>query len=210
MDPPLSGARSCQNAVRYSVSPAQFVLASRSSRRADLLRSVGFEFLIEPADIDESVMPREDPRDYVRRMALSKARHVRSDLPVLGADTIVHVDGDILGKPIDRGQAISFLDTLSGRQHEVMTGVALSLQDRIECEVVITKVHFRSLKQYEASQYWDTGEPVDKAGGYALQGVGAVFVDKVIGSYSAVIGLPMAETERLLSSFGVDTWQNRI
>ena len=210
MDPPLSGARSCQNAVRYSVSPAQFVLASRSSRRADLLRSVGFEFLIEPADIDESVMPREDPRDYVRRMALSKARHVRSDLPVLGADTIVHVDGDILGKPIDRGQAISFLDTLSGRQHEVMTGVALSLQDRIECEVVVTKVHFRSLKQYEASQYWDTGEPVDKAGGYALQGVGAVFVDKVIGSYSAVIGLPMAETERLLSSFGVDTWQNRI
>ena len=210
MDPPLSGARSCQNAVRYSVSPAQFVLASRSSRRADLLRSVGFEFLIEPADIDESVMPREDPRDYVRRMALSKARHVRSDLPVLGADTIVHLDGDILGKPIDRGQAISFLDTLSGRQHEVMTGVALSLQDRIECEVVVTKVHFRSLKQYEASQYWDTGEPVDKAGGYALQGVGAVFVDKVIGSYSAVIGLPMAETERLLSSFGVDTWQNRI
>ena len=210
MDPPLSGARSCQNAVRYSVSPAQFVLASRSSRRADLLRSVGFEFLIEPADIDESVMPREDPRDYVRRMALSKAKHVRSDLPVLGADTIVHVDGDILGKPIDRGQAISFLDTLSGRQHEVMTGVALSLQDRIECEVVVTKVHFRSLKQYEASQYWDTGEPVDKAGGYALQGVGAVFVDKVIGSYSAVIGLPMAETERLLSSFGVDTWQNRI
>ena len=192
------------------MSPAQFVLASRSSRRADLLRSVGFEFLIEPADIDESVMPREDPRDYVRRMALSKARHVRSDLPVLGADTIVHVDGDILGKPIDRGQAISFLDTLSGRQHEVMTGVALSFQDRIECEVVITKVHFRSLKQYEASQYWDTGEPVDKAGGYALQGVGAVFVDKVIGSYSAVIGLPMAETERLLSSFGVDTWQNRI
>ena len=210
MDPPLSGARSCQNAVRYSVSPAQFVLASRSSRRADLLRSVGFEFLIEPADIDESVMPREDPRDYVRRMALSKARHVRSDLPVLGADTIVHLDGDILGKPIDRGQAISFLDTLSGRQHEVMTGVALSLQDRIECEVVVTKVHFRSLKQYEASQYWDTGEPVDKAGGYALQGVGAVFVDKVIGSYSAVIGLPVAETERLLSSFGVDTWQNRI
>ena len=192
------------------MSPAQFVLASRSSRRADLLRSVGFEFRIEPADIDESVMPREDPRDYVRRMALSKARHVRSDLPVLGADTIVHVDGDILGKPIDRGQAISFLDTLSGRQHEVMAGVALSLQDRIECEVVITKVHFRSLKQYEASQYWDTGEPVDKAGGYALQGVGAVFVDKVIGSYSAVIGLPMAETERLLSSFGVDTWQNRI
>ena len=192
------------------MSPAQFVLESRSSRRADLLRSVGFEFLIEPADIDESVMPREDPRDYVRRMALSKARHVRSDLPVLGADTIVHVDGDILGKPIDRGQAISFLDTLSGRQHEVMTGVALSLQDRIECEVEITKVHFRSLKQYEASQYWDTGEPVDKAGGYALQGVGAVFVDKVIGSYSAVIGLPVAETERLLSSFGVDTWQNRI
>ena len=192
------------------MSPAQFVLASRSSRRADLLRSVGFEFLIEPADIDESVMPREDPRDYVRRMALSKAKHVRSDLPVLGADTIVHVDGDILGKPIDRGQAISFLDTLSGRQHEVMTGVALSLQDRIECEVVVTEVHFRSLKQYEASQYWDTGEPVDKAGGYALQGVGAVFVDKVIGSYSAVIGLPVAETERLLSSFGVDTWQNRI
>ncbi|MCH2336455.1 MAG: Maf family nucleotide pyrophosphatase [Pseudomonadales bacterium] len=181
------------------MSPAQFVLASRSSRRADLLRSVGFEFLIEPADINESVMPREDPRDYVRRMALSKARHVRSDLPVLGADTIVHVDGDILGKPIDRGQAISFLDTLSGRQHEVMTGVALSLQDRIECEVVVTKVHFRSLKQYEASRYWDTGEPVDKAGGYALQGVGAVFVDKVIGSYSAVIGLPMAEPDLIRS-----------
>ena len=191
------------------MSPAQFVLASKSPRRADLLRSVGFDFLIEPADIDESVMPQEDPSDYVRRMALSKARHIRSYLPVLGADTIVHVDGDILGKPVDRGQAISFLDTLSGRQHEVMTAVALSLHNRIECTVVVTEVHFRSLKRDEAAQYWDTGEPVDKAGGYALQGVGAVFVDKVIGSYSAVIGLPMVETERLLSSFGVDTWRNR-
>ena len=114
------------------MSPAQFVLASKSPRRADLLRSVGFEFLIEPADIDESVMPQEDPSDYVRRMALSKARHIRSYLPVLGADTIVHVDGDILGKPIDREQAISFLDTLSGRQHEVMTAVALSLHHRLE------------------------------------------------------------------------------
>lgn len=191
------------------MSEAQFVLASRSPRRADLLRNVGFKFLIEPADIDESITPAEGPRNYVRRMARSKATHIRSDLAVLGADTVVNVDGEVLGKPADRDQAISFLDTLSGREHEVVTAVAISLRDRIEVVDVVTKVRFRDLKPGEAARYWDTGEPVDKAGGYGLQGVGAVFVDVVTGSYSAVIGLPLVETERLLSSFGVDTWRNR-
>ncbi len=191
------------------MSEAQFILASKSPRRADLLRSVGFKFLIEPADIDESLKVGEGPREYVRRMARSKARHIHADLAVLGADTIVHVDGEVLGKPADRGQAISFLDRLSGREHEVMTAVAISLRDRIEIVDVVTKVHFRDLKSGEAARYWATGEPLDKAGGYGLQGVGAVFVDQVIGSYSAVIGLPLVETERLLSSFGVDTWRNR-
>mgnify|MGYP001165310536 FL=1 len=191
------------------MSDAQFVLASGSPRRADLLRSVGLKFLIEPADIDESINPGEEPLDYVRRMARSKAMHVCSDLAVLGADTIVLIDGEVLGKPLDRSQAISFLGTLSGREHEVVTAIAISLRGRIEIAVVATKVHFRDLKPHEASRYWDTGEPLDKAGGYGLQGVGGVFVEKVIGSYSAVIGLPLVETERLLSSFGVDTWRNR-
>ncbi|MEE3278232.1 MAG: nucleoside triphosphate pyrophosphatase [Pseudomonadota bacterium] len=191
------------------MSEAQFVLASRSPRRADLLRNVGFKFLIEPAGIDESITLGEGPRNYVRRMARSKATHIRSDLAVLGADTVVNVDGEVLGKPADRDQAISFLDTLSGREHEVVTAVAISLRDRIEVVDVVTKVRFRDLKPGEAARYWDTGEPVDKAGGYGLQGVGAVFVDVVTGSYSAVIGLPLVETERLLSSFGVDTWRNR-
>ena len=191
------------------MSDAQFVLASASPRRADLLRSVGFKFLIEPVDIDESINPGEEPRDYVRRMARSKAAHICSDLAVLGADTIVLVDGEVLGKPLDRDQAISFLNTLSGREHEVVTAVAISLRGRIEIAVVTTKVHFRDLKSHEASRYWDTGEPLNKAGGYGLQGVGGVFVEKVIGSYSAVIGLPLVETERLLSSFDDDTWRNR-
>ena len=191
------------------MSDAQFILASASPRRADLLRSVGLKFLIEPVDIDESINPGEEPRDYVRRMARSKAAHICSDLAVLGADTIVLVDGEVLGKPLDRGQAISFLNTLSGREHEVVTAVVISLRRRIEIAVVATKVHFRNLKSGEASRYWDTGEPFDKAGGYGLRGVGGIFVEKVIGSYSAVIGLPLVETEGLLSSFGVDTWRNR-
>ena len=191
------------------MSDAQFVLASGSPQRADLLHSVGFKFLIEPADIDESITPGEEPRDYVGRMARSKATHAYTDLAVLGADTIVLVDGEVLGKPVDRGQAISFIDTLSGREHEVVTAVAISLRGRVEIAVVGAKVHFRNLKSGEASRYWDTGEPFDKAGGYGLQGVGGIFVEKVIGSYSAVIGLPLVETEGLLSSFGVDTWRNR-
>ncbi|MCH2335568.1 MAG: Maf family protein, partial [Pseudomonadales bacterium] len=105
--------------------------------------------------------------------------------------------------------AISFLNTLSGREHEVVTAVAISLRGRIEIAVVTTKVHFRDLTSHAASRYWDTGEPLHKAGGYGLQGVGGVFVEKVIGSYSAVIGLPLGEAEGLLSSFGVDTWRNR-
>lgn len=209
LDPVVPSAWSCQDAVRYSVIGAQFVLASASSRRAELLRSVGFQFLIEPADIDESMNPGEDPRSYVRRMARAKATHVRSDLAVLGSDTIVCVDGEVLGKPKDRDQALSFLDLLSGREHEVITAVAVSLQNRIEVSDVVTKVYFRDLKSYEASRYWETGEPLDKAGGYGLQGVGGIFVDKVIGSYSAVIGLPLVETEQLLGSFGIDTWRNR-
>ena len=191
------------------MSDAPFGLASGSRRRAGLFRSVGFESFIEPADIDESINPGEEPRDYVGRMARSKATHAYTDLAVLGADTIVLVDGEVLGKPVDRGQAISFIDTLSGREHEVVTAVAISLRGRVEIAVVAAKVHFRNLKSGEASRYWDTGEPFDKAGSYGLQRVGGVFVEKVIGSYSAVIGLPLGEAEGLLSSFGVDTWRNR-
>jgi septum formation protein len=182
------------------------ILASGSPRRAQLLRQVGVEFAIEPAGIDETPRPCEAPADYVSRMAIEKALAVfsrRTEAVVIGADTSVIVDGRVLGKPASAEQGAAMLRALAGRAHEVLTGVAVR-GPKGACETVTcTRVHMRAIADDELSAYWRSGEPTDKAGGYAIQGLGAVFVTHIEGSYSGVVGLPLCETASLLASVGV-------
>jgi septum formation protein len=193
-------------------------LASRSSRRRELLKQIGvsFEILLlreghgRPADFDETPLPDEAPVDYVQRIARGKVEAGWSRLtqrrllrfPVLSADTTVAVEGEILGKPADREQAISFLKRLSGKVHEVHTAVAVKFDQQIEVAVSSTVVEFRPLTESEMRQYVASGEPLDKAGGYAIQGRGAVFIRSINGSYTGVVGLPLFETSQLLARLG--------
>ena len=181
------------------------VLASQSPRRADLLRQVGIDFRSHPADIDESPRPGEPPADYVRRMAIAKASTVRQQFPLLpvpGSDTAVVVDDQILGKPLDRDDAIRMLLALSGRCHQVLTGVAVDY-GQVVYRLSSSEVRFREISTAEAATYWSSGEPADKAGGYAIQGLGAAFVANINGSYSGIMGLPLFETLQLLSGIGI-------
>ena len=181
-------------------------LASRSPRRRELLDQLGQAHALLPADVDEMPLPGEDPKDYVERMALAKALAGRQNLtarnlttahPVLGADTAVVCDNRILGKPTDADDALAMLRLLSGREHRVLTGIAL-LGARQQTAVSETLVRFRQITPAEAAAYWDSGEPRDKAGAYAIQGRGAAFVEHISGSYSGVVGLPLFETAALL------------
>ncbi len=189
----------------------ELILASHSPRRRELLTQIGVRFKTRGVDIDESVLPGESPQHYVERLALAKARAcsagVGAGQPVLGSDTTVVCDQHILGKPRDRDHALEMLMKLSGRGHQVITAVALVQGERSVVEVVTTQVFFRILSEQECQRYCDTGEPWDKAGGYAIQGLGAVFVERIEGSYSAVVGLPLNETARLLQQMGIDIWQ---
>lgn len=182
-------------------------LASRSPRRAELLRQVGVVFELIELDVDESVEPGEQAADYVRRVAEEKAWAgigVRERaLPILGADTAVVVDGDILGKPSGREEALGMLARLSGRTHRVLSSVAVADGDSCHVALNETRVTFRSLAPAEAAAYWATGEPADKAGAYGIQGMGAIFVERIEGSYSGVMGLPLFETARLLERYGI-------
>ncbi len=181
------------------------ILASQSPRRAELLRQIGVTFRVEPAHIDETPLADEPPADYVQRMAREKAEAVASRHPqdlVLGADTSVILDGDILGKPTDRAEGIAMLRELGGREHRVLTAVALAGTHQGQA-LSISRVRFRAIDVDEAARYWDSGEPVDKAGGYAIQGLGAVFVEHIEGSYSGIMGLPLFETARLLAATGL-------
>jgi septum formation protein len=189
-------------------------LASGSPRRRELLTQIGVPFVALSAAIDETPHPDEAPADYVARLALGKARAGFASLPadgrhavVLGADTAVIIDGRILGKPLDQADALAMLTSLSGREHQVLTAVALFDGGRSEVVNVSAQVRFRLIEPAEAQAYWACGEPVDKAGGYAIQGLGAVFVADLQGSYSAVVGLPLCETAALLGRFGVPCWQ---
>ena len=187
-------------------------LASLSPRRRQLLEQIGVPCTIAGADIDESVRPGESPRDYVTRLAREKALVVRRSgepLPVLAADTTVVLDGHIHGKPRDREEAIAMLTRLSGRAHEVLTAVALADRQGVAARLSASTVRFRELTQTECADYWDTGEPRDKAGGYAIQGLGAVFIEDLSGSYSAVMGLPLFETAELLRASGIPYWTGR-
>jgi septum formation protein len=183
----------------------QIYLASRSPRRQELLRQVGVRFEVVDAAVAEQPRPGQDPADYAGAMALAKARAARPPrpLPVLGADTDVVVDGEILGKPRGRDEALAMLARLSNRTHEVYSGVAVVQGARAETALSVTRVSFGAITPAQAAAYWDSGEPADKAGAYAIQGLGARFVREIHGSYSGVVGLPLHETLDLLGRFGV-------
>lgn len=181
------------------------ILASQSPRRAELLSQVGIAFRVAPAQVDESLHPDEGAADYVERVAIAKAQSVRQafpDHPVLAADTAVVLDHVILGKPSGRDDGIRMLLTLAGRTHEVLTGVVVATE-RVAYRLNVSRVRLRAISEREAAAYWATGEPADKAGGYAIQGIAAAFVERIEGSYSGIVGLPLFETLQLLDEVGV-------
>lgn len=181
----------------------QLILASASPRRRELLDQLRIRYRVRPVDIDETPLPRESPSAYVSRLAAAKsAACPDSDLPVLAADTAVAVDGAILGKPVDRAHGLAMLARLSGRCHLVYSSVSLRGREHRQLTAV-TEVAFKTLTLSETERYWDTGEPADKAGAYAIQGLGGIFVTAVRGSYSNVVGLPLFETAELLAQQGI-------
>ena len=184
----------------------QLVLASRSPRRAELLAQLGVRFVVRPADIAEDLDPSLDLGAAVEQLACRKARAAdapASGLPVLGADTLVTCGGEVLGKPVDPRQAAEFLRLLSGRQHEVLTGVAVASGDQVLSCLQCTRVHFRALREEEIERYVASGEPMGKAGAYGIQGLAGVFVEHIEGSYTGVMGLPVAQAATLLGHFGI-------
>ena len=192
-----------------SPAPSQIILASASPRRRELLQQIGVQFQVMVSDSEETPAPSEAADIYVRRVALAKARTVWQRLPphqqypVLGADTEVILDGEILGKPADRNAGLAMLERLSGRAHEVLSAVALVYGGVEAVRVSRSIVSFRPTTLQERETYWDSGEPTGKAGGYAVQGMGAVFINRLDGSYSGVMGLPIFETAELLREFGI-------
>jgi nucleoside triphosphate pyrophosphatase len=187
-------------------------LASGSPRRRELLQQIGVSFRVVGAAIDEAVLTGEAPGAYVARLAAAKAdagwdrSRDLSSAPVLAADTAVILDGKILGKPLDRQEAEGMLHRLSGRTHEVLTAVALRTAAGLQSRISRSEVTFRSIAAGEAQAYWETGEPRDKAGAYAIQGRAAVFIADLRGSFSGVMGLPLFETGELLASAGLAHW----
>ncbi|MDH5447013.1 MAG: Maf-like protein [Gammaproteobacteria bacterium] len=183
-------------------------LASTSPRRCELLAQIGVSFHQIGSDIDETPGINEMAENFVVRMAVEKAQAgqgntgLRKEKPILGADTAVVIDNEILGKPSDREQAISMLNRLSGRSHQVMSAVAL-IDGEVRTKINISTVSFRTLSQEEIEAYWQTGEPKDKAGAYGIQGKAAIFINRLEGSYSAVMGLPLFETAELLHTAGI-------
>ena len=188
-------------------------LASQSPRRRELLTQIGLPFVTCHVDVLEQIQCDEQAQEYVLRLAADKAQagiaqlrasgDLSEDDLVLGADTIVVYQGQVLEKPKDQADAASMLRLLSGNKHQVMTAIAVANQLTCRSDIIITDVQFRSISAQEVSEYWHTGEPADKAGGYAIQGLAGRFVEFIAGSYSAVVGLPLMQTEQLLQSFKV-------
>ncbi len=190
--------------MNEAMSPStQLSLASTSPRRRDLLETLGLCFNVVPVDVDESPFADESPRQLVTRLAIAKAQAGKGET-VLGADTVVVLGDQILGKPGDAEEAVSMLLSLSGKVHVVMTGVALKSPTGTAAIVSATEVEFREIGRDEAMRYWHSGEPADKAGGYGIQGLGGLFVKRISGSYSGVMGLPVFETAELLKSAGIE------
>lgn len=194
---------------------SEFILASASPRRAELLQQIGLHPTIVPADIDESALPGETPSNYVERLALEKAMHVwhhkmgddnsllDSSPVVLAADTCVVCNDRILGKPTDQQDGVQMLLDLSDRLHSVFTGTAIVSAEQKESLVCCSRVRFRLISRSEAERYWASGEAAGKAGAYAIQGKGAAFVEHLEGSYSNVVGLPLYETAQMLQRAGL-------
>jgi septum formation protein len=182
----------------------KIALASASPRRRELLSQLGVDFQLVKVDVDESQFPQETATDYVLRLAKTKAQaglaaqQQSPPLPVLGADTIVVVDGEVLGKPVDQHDFLRMMRLLSGRQHQVYTSIALATPTLLLSDTVQTDVWFSPLSADQMLDYWRTGEPADKAGGYGIQGLASRFIPKIAGSYFAVVGLPLYETDQLL------------
>jgi septum formation protein len=188
-------------------------LASASLRRSQLLTQIGVRHESLATDLDEQPLPGEGPADYVRRLAREKAlaglaaQGGRTDRPVLAADTTVVLDGQIYGKPAGEPECVAMLMTLGGRSHEVLTAVALAEGAGLRTALNVSRVTFRALDEQECRRYWATGEPAGKAGAYAVQGLAAVFISRLEGSFSCVMGLPLFETAALLDAAGVRRWQ---
>jgi len=181
------------------------ILASASPRRRELLNLIGIEHEVRPANIDETYLAGEAPREHAERLAREKAVAIEAPEAItIGSDTIVVVDGRVLGKPRDREHAAEMLRQLSGRSHVVMTGVAAKWQGTLVSGLEEVGVTFRSLREDEIERYIDTGEPMDKAGAYAVQGIGAMFIDSIHGSYTNVVGLPLALLFQMLRRAGID------
>ena len=199
----------------WSDMPPVLLLASASPRRRELLWQIGVPHSVAVAAIDERQLAGETPADCVCRLALAKAERVQAlpaaagSLPVLAADTAVVIDDAMLGKPHDRGTALAMLARLSGRTHEVLTAIALLTAHGHDVRLSRSEVRFRAIEANERERYWETGESRDKAGGYAIQQFGAVFISELRGSYSGVMGLPLFETAALLDAAGLPRWQTR-
>jgi septum formation protein len=194
--------------MKASFKKARLILASKSPRRRYLLQQAGLEFEVLPSSIDESSIHMKDPESYVRTLAESKAQDISERFPdawVIGTDTIVVIDGTILGKPASRSEARSMLMQLSGRTHQVLTGYCIRCKDanRSVSETVSTDVHFKSLSVDEIDWYIRSGEPFDKAGAYAIQGLGTFLVKGIHGSYTSVVGLPVCEVLEFLIQEGI-------
>ena len=195
------------------MSSSPLILASASPRREKLLRQLGVNFVTEPQDIVEEKRIDESPEKFVKRMAEEKAssafgKRKEKDIVVVASDTIVVCDKRVLGKPKDKSDGIKMLLTLSNKTHRVLSAVTVANTLRYKSTVSETSVSFREISEIEAECYWDSGEPEGKAGGYAIQGCGAVFVQSINGSYSGVMGLPLFQTAQLLSEFGIHSWQS--
>ena len=189
------------------------VLASQSPRRKELLQQIGVNSESVPADIDETPLAGELPEAYVERLAREKAECVAAVKPgrvVLGSDTTVVSNGKVLGKPQSFENFKSMFSALADNVHQVMTSVAVTDGSTTRSKVVITDVAFGSVSEQQLQAYWESGEPQDKAGGYGIQGLAAIFVKRIEGSYSAVVGLPLSETAELLSIYSVPVWQTEI
>lgn len=188
----------------------QIILASASPRRKELLDQIKVNYKVHPVDLDETPLPDEAPLDYVKRMAAEKSAacvaHLNTEIPVLAADTVVVLGCAIMGKPKNQADALAMLTQLSGKTHLVYS--AISLRGREHGQAVsITEVTFRCLTEQEIVNYWHTGEPLDKAGSYAIQGMGGMFVEAIKGSFSGVVGLPLFETAELLSKQGIELFK---
>ena len=183
------------------------ILASSSPRRKKILETMGLAFAVISADVDESLREDESAADMVVRLAVAKTAAIAAQPGqiIIGADTAVVLNEKIFGKPVDAGDALRMLLELSGRTHQVMTGVAVATSAGVQSELCVSDVRFREISPDEAQRYWQSGEPRGKAGAYAIQGRGGVFVEAIMGSYTSVVGLPVFEAARLLRNAGLET-----